>query len=82
MDIVKPVIKDTNPVKEVEGFVGFLVPGKSSVDATTLTACIWLMYKLNMITRIQVRDFLDIIKKGDWPDNMIDYLQKEVSKLG
>lgn len=52
------------------------------IDATTLTACVWVLYRLNMITRIQVRDFLDIIKKGQWPVDVVAYLQSEVSKIG
>lgn len=51
-------------------------------DATTMVACVWMMYKLNIITRYQVRDFLDTIKQGKWPDDMLAYLQSEVAKLG
>ena len=54
---------------------------KPVVDATTLTFMVWMLYKLNIITRIQVRDFLGIIKEGKWPEDVVKYLTDEVSKL-
>ena len=57
------------------------VVNKPVVDAFTLAMFIWAMYRLNMLTRIQVRDFLMIIKKGDWPVDVVKYLTDEVKKL-
>lgn len=51
-------------------------------DATTLTFNVYLMYKLNMLTRIQVRDYLQLVKEGRHPDDILAYLQEEVKKLG
>lgn len=52
-----------------------------TVDAKTLTFTVWMFYKLNIITRHQVRDFLQIIKEGKWPEDVVKYLQEEVNKL-
>lgn len=60
-------------------------PGETkveTVDANNLVAVVWMLYKLNVITRIQVRDFMDIIKAGKWPENMVGYLTTEITKLG
>lgn len=56
-------------------------PKNPVVDAFTLAMFVWVMYKLNIITRIQVRDFLDIIRKGEWPKDVVKYLMDEVRKL-
>ncbi len=52
-----------------------------TVDALGLVYFVWVMYKLNLITRIQVKDFLEVIKKGDWPKDVVKYLTDEVKKL-
>lgn len=57
------------------------VLAKPVVDAFTLAMFIWALYKLNVITRIQVRDFLDIIRKGEWPVDVVKYLSDEIKKL-
>lgn len=54
---------------------------KPVVDAMSLTVFIWALYKLNIITRIQVRDFLEIIRKGGWPEDFVGYLASEVKKI-
>lgn len=62
----------------------FVEPVKTDAqkaDATTLTFNVYVMYKLNMLSRIQVRDYLNLIKDGKHPDDVLDYLQKEVAKL-
>ena len=64
------------PVPVVEAPVN-----KPVVDAFTLAMFVWAMYRLNVLTRIQVRDFLMIIKKGDWPVDVVKYLTDEVKKL-
>jgi hypothetical protein len=65
-------VKKVEPVVEVK---------KPAVDATTLTFMVWMLYKLHIITRIQVKDFLDIIKDGKWPEDVVKYLQGEVAKI-
>lgn len=67
-------------IKKVEPVV--VEVKKPAVDATTLTFMVWMLYKLNIITRHQVRDFLQIIKEGKWPEDVVKYLQDEVNKLG
>lgn len=64
------------PVPEVAA-----IPSKPVVDAFTLAMFVWALYRLNVLTRIQVRDFLNIIKNGDWPLDVITYLTNEVKKL-
>lgn len=59
----------------------FPEPEKPKVDATTLTFMVWMLYKLNHITRTQVRDFLEIIKTGAWPEDVVKYLADEVAKM-
>lgn len=56
-------------------------PAAAPVDAGTLTFIVYIMYKLNMITRIQVRDFLNMIKEGKYPANVTEYLMAEVKKI-
>lgn len=51
------------------------------VDATMLVVYVWVLFKLNIITRIQVRDFLEIIQKGAWPPDVVKYLTDEVKKI-
>jgi len=69
------------PVEEVVKAVEAIVAAPP-VDANNLVACVWLMYKLDIITRIQVRDFLNLIKEGKWPVDILKYLQEEVKKIG
>lgn len=54
---------------------------KPVVDAGTLMLCVWVLYKLNVLTRIQVRECLQIIKDGKWPEDVVKYLQEEVAKI-
>lgn len=51
------------------------------IDATTITFMVWVLYKMNMLTRIQVRDFLLLIKEGKWPADVVKYLSDEVKKI-
>jgi len=71
-DVKQEEIKKVEPVAELKPQV---------VDATTLTFMVWMLYKLNIITRQQVKDFLDIIKEGKWPEDVVKYLNAEVAKL-
>lgn len=75
LDKGKDVVKEFDMAKEIE------VSPTPKVDATTLTFIVWVMYKLDMITRIQVRDFLLLIKDGKWPMDVVKYLQDEVKKI-
>lgn len=51
------------------------------VDALSMLYFVWMLYKLNIITRIQIKDFLDIVRRGDWPKDVLKYLQDEVKKI-
>lgn len=57
------------------------VPNVPVVDALSLVYFIWILYRLNIITRIQVKDFLQIIREGKWPQDVVRYLSDEVKKL-
>lgn len=57
------------------------LPKVPIVDALGLVYFVWMLYKLNVITRIQVKDFLDIIRKSEWPQDVVKYLTDEVKKL-
>lgn len=74
------MVGDNKPeVKEVKAEVPKIETPK--VDATTLTFVVWILFRLNYLQRQQLRDFLDIIKKGDWPQDPVKYMQDEVSKM-
>ncbi len=72
--------------KVIEAAPAPLVPAVKStsgpvVDALGLLYFIWILYKLNIITRLQVKEFLDIIRRGDWPQDVLKYLGDEVKKI-
>jgi len=75
--------KTVEPIQSPVPVVEAVAPQapKPVVDAFTLAMFIWAMYRMNIITRIQVRDFLNIIKRGDWPADVVKYLTDEVKKL-
>ena len=72
--------KTVEPIQSPVPVVESVAP-KAVVDAFTLAMFVWAMYRLNIITRIQIRDFLGIIKRGDWPVDVVKYLTDEVKKL-
>lgn len=72
--VVTPGV-EVNLVEKVE------LSAHPNIDATTLTFMVWLMYKLDIITRIQIRDFLTLIKDGKWPTDVVKFMQDEVKKL-
>jgi len=74
-----PIVAPDLPI--IEDLTQEAVNKNKDVDAMSLIYLVWVMYKLNVITRIQVRDFLDIIKKGDWPKDVVKWLSDEVKKL-
>lgn len=51
------------------------------IDPKTVMFIIWAMYHLHIITRIQVRDFLDLVKKDKTPSDITEYLIAEVKKI-
>lgn len=51
------------------------------IDPKTVMFIIYTMYELHMITRLQVRDFLDLIKKDKVPKDITEYLMAEVKKI-
>lgn len=51
------------------------------IDPKTVMFVIWALYHMHIITRIQVRDFLDLVKKDKTPPDITEYLIAEVKKI-
>lgn len=51
------------------------------IDPKTVVFMIYALYKLNLITRIQVRDFLDLVKSNKVPGDLTQFLIDEVKKI-
>lgn len=51
------------------------------IDPKTVMFMIYAMYKFHLITRIQVRDFLDLVKSNKVPADLTEYLVSEVRKI-
>lgn len=56
-------------------------PDVKQIDPKTVMFIIYALYKLNLITRITVRDTLDLIKTNKIPADITQYLMDEVKKI-
>lgn len=56
-------------------------PDVKAIDAKTVMFMIYTLYKLNLITRLQVRDFLELVKSNKVPADLTQYLVDEVKKI-
>jgi hypothetical protein len=56
-------------------------PDVKQIDPKTVVFITYMLYKLNLITRIQVRDFLDLIKSNKVPADITQFLIDEVKKI-
>lgn len=87
-DFPKQIIEQTSiqpePSYGLPGLVAadtIRTPDAQIADGKTLTFNVYLMYKLNMLTRVQVRDYLNLVKEGKHPDDVLKFLQSEVAKI-
>lgn len=54
---------------------------EKGVDATTLNFLIYTLYKMNIMTRLNVKEYLQFIKNGNHPDDILAYMMQEIKKI-
>lgn len=68
------------PKEDLKPVIVEVLPDANKLNAEGALYSIYLLYKLNIITRHGIKQSLDEIRKGT-PDNLLVYLQGEVSKI-